>query len=108
MIEWDYVVDVDGTLCTAIDRDYVNAIPNMRVINHVNSLVKAGFSVLLYTARGQLSHKGNLESIELNVKPIIIEWLNKHNVLYTDLQMGKPYAKYGYIDDKAISVQDIT
>lgn len=96
------VIDVDDTILTTFNRDYVNSTPHQDVINIINRLHRNGWHVTLYTARGQLSMNGDLEKIETEVRPILEEWLEKHDVRYDVLLMGKPYANTYYVDDKAL------
>jgi capsule biosynthesis phosphatase len=95
------VVDIDDTICTTINRDYDNAIPHTEIIEKLNTLYRNGWEIVYYTARGQLSLNENLEEIKRLKIPEIRAWLNKHNVFYHDLIVGKPYGTY-YIDDKAL------
>lgn len=50
------------------------------------------------------TYNGNIGKINANTLPIIIEWLNKHNVPYDEIHIGKPWCGLNgfYIDDKAI------
>lgn len=96
------VIDVDDTILTTINRDYVNSIPHEDIIQVINNLYDKGWNVILYTARGQLSMKGDLKKIEKKVRPILEDWLKRNEVKYTELLMGKPYANTYYVDDKAL------
>lgn len=50
------------------------------------------------------TYQGNVGKININTLPVIIEWLNKHNVPYDEVIVGKPWCGTDgfYIDDKAI------
>lgn len=50
------------------------------------------------------TYQGDIEKIEHNTLPIIVEWLDKHKVPYDDIVIGKPWCGYDgfYVDDKAI------
>lgn len=95
------VVDVDDTISTHTDRDYVNAIPHLEIISKLNNLYDQGWNIIYFTARGQVSCSGDLELIEQTKGPTLRAWLKKHGVKYHELRFGKPVAVY-YIDDKAI------
>ena len=40
----------------------------------------------------------------MNTLPVIIDWLDKHNVPYDEIYVGKPWCGFEgfYVDDKAI------
>ena len=96
------VIDVDDTICTTKNRDYYNAEPIQPVIDVINKLYDEGWEIILYTARGQLSYDGNQARIEIEVRPILAGWLERNNVNYSTLKMGKPFSTSVYVDDKAI------
>ena len=98
-------VDVDDTISTTYNRDYVNSLPIEGMIEKLNKLYLEGWEVIYFTARGQLSTGYNIAEIERTRRPVLEAWLKKHNVLYTQLIMGKPFADY-YIDDKAMTPDD--
>lgn len=102
----DYVIDIDGTFCTAKRKtgwdspDYANAEPDRDFIHAMQHLHDLGYTIILFTARGQLSRGGDMHRIENEVRPILEDWLQRHDVPYDHLVMGKPWARYAYIDDK--------
>lgn len=95
------VVDVDDTISTHINRDYENAIPHKEMIQKLNDLYDAGWDIIYFTARGQVSCDGDLEKIEKERGPILRDWMKRNDVRYTQLKFGKPIGVY-YIDDKAL------
>lgn len=100
-----YVVDVDGTICKAPpSRNYSKCEPIPEVILKVNKLYEEGNTIILHTARGQLSTKGNKFKIETDVREILVDWLDSYGVKYHELVMCKPYGDH-YIDDKAMSIE---
>jgi len=108
-----FVIDVDGTICEAQKPegsdsfDYANALPIQPVIEKIRELHDVGHSIILFTARGMRTYRGDREAIEIVVRPILEEWLEKHNVPYDELIMGKPWGKnVYYIDDRALSPAD--
>ena len=97
------IVDVDDTiLVTTVKRDYYNSTPIPRMIKKLNDLFDAGFEIVYFTARGQISKEGDLARIEEEVRPDLEDWMDRHGVKRTELIMGKPYGDY-YIDDKAMT-----
>lgn len=50
------------------------------------------------------TYEGNVGKINVNTLPVLIEWLNKNNIPYDEIYMGKPWCgtEGFYVDDKAI------
>lgn len=102
----DLVVDVDGTICTTIDRDYENSIPHEDVIEALFRARELGWKIILQTARGQISKQGDQDEIQRSVKPTLERWLQKHGVPYDELHTGKAWARKWYVDDKAMKPEE--
>lgn len=96
------IVDIDETLCFVINRDFVNAIPNQKVIDKVNEYFDNGYEVIISTARGQKSCKTPQEMVDKYFK-ITSDWLNKAGVKYHKLEIGYKQNADLYVDDKAIT-----
>ena len=99
MIMRIYCFDLDNTLCTSKDDNYLISEPLQDRIDKVNELFKAGNKIIISTARGSLTGKDWKEHTELQ----LASW----KVNYHELWLGKPYADYS-IDDKAIKDSDFT
>lgn len=99
------VFDVDDTISKTENGDYINAIPDIEVINKINDLYNQGFEIYLYTSRGMLSCNNDINKAEIKNKDILISWLNNNNVKYNEIIFGKPLADL-YVDDKAMNIQD--
>lgn len=98
------IVDLDGTITTADTSDYANVSPNLDVIERLKEYRDKGFTITISTARNMRTYKGNVGKINIHTLPVITEWLEKHNVPYDEILVGKPWCgKEGfYIDDRAI------
>jgi len=50
------------------------------------------------------THNNSVGLINAKTLPIIIEWLNRHEIPYDEIHVGKPWcgSEGFYIDDKAI------
>ncbi|WP_394261568.1 HAD-IIIC family phosphatase [Moraxella boevrei] len=98
------IFDLDDTICTTKNGDYKNSIPNNDLIKKMQEYHKQGFEIVISTSRNMRSYEGNLGKINKNTLPIIIEWLDKHDVPYDEIYMAKPWCGFEgfYIDDKAI------
>ena len=98
------VIDVDNTICFVYNRDFVNALPNIEVIDKINSLYDEGWEIYLFTARGDNSCK-TLEEKEAKYFNVTSNWLKNNGVKYHRLMFGKPNGDY-YIDDKNLSIKE--
>lgn len=99
------IVDLDGTL-TVDDKnkEYPDKLPDINMIETLREYQSNGFEITIFTARNMRSLNGDVEMIKQKTLPIIIEWLNYHNVPYDDIIVGKPWCgdEGFYIDDRAI------
>ena len=100
-----YVFDVDDTICRHKNRDYANAEPIVPDIDKIRELRENGCTIVLYTARGQVSCKGDISLIEERNRDILETWLKRHDVPYDKLLFGKPLGDF-YVDDKAVNLED--
>lgn len=98
------IVDLDGTLTKANTSDYKNVLPRKEVIEQLWNYKRQGFSIVISTARNMRTYKGNVGKINLHTLPIITEWLDKYNVPFDEVLVGKPWCGNDgfYIDDRAI------
>lgn len=100
------VIDMDGTICTQVEReDYEKAEPRLEVIRKVNQLWMDGWDVIVFTARGMTSLRGDVGAIEQKYRKMTEEWLDNHRVCYTKVIFGKPSADV-YVDDKGQSIEE--
>ncbi len=100
------VMDVDGTLCEIKPPHltYADVAPNADVVARLREYRAAGFYVILATARNMNSYDGNIGLITANTAKTLLAWLDKHDIPYDELHVGKPWAGKGgfYVDDKAV------
>ena len=98
------IIDLDDTICSTKNGDYENSIPKEEVIKKIKEYKKLGFEIIIYTSRNMRTYKGNVDLIKANTLPIIIKWLEKFDVPYDQIIVGKPWPSFGgfYVDDKAI------
>ena len=98
------IIDLDDTICSTKNGDYVNSIPKEKVIKKIKEYKNLGFEIIIYTSRNMRTYKGNVDLIKANTLPIIIRWLEKFDVPYDQIIVGKPWPSFGgfYVDDKAI------
>ncbi|WP_305373743.1 HAD-IIIC family phosphatase [Photobacterium leiognathi] len=98
------VVDLDGTLTQADTSDYKNVKPRKEIIENLYTYKEKGFEIVIFTARNMRTHNGNIGKINIHTLPLIIEWLDRYNVPYDEVIVGKPWCGHDgfYIDDRAI------
>jgi capsule biosynthesis phosphatase len=100
------VIDLDGTICEhKIDDNelYSNLKPKFEVVSRLIEYKKKGYLITIFTARGMRTYSSNIEMIEKNTLPIIKFWLDKWQVPYDEIIIGKPWCGDGfYIDDRSI------
>ena len=65
---------------------------------------KMGFDIVISTSRNMRTYEGNVGKINVHTLPTIIEWLERHNVPYDEIHVGKPWCGFEgfYVDDKSI------
>lgn len=98
------IVDLDGTITKADTNDYINVSPNLEVIKQLRHYKELGYSITIHTARNMRTYKGNVGKINIFTLPIITTWLEKHQVPFDEILVGKPWCGHDgfYIDDRAI------
>jgi capsule biosynthesis phosphatase len=99
------ICDFDDTISTTNNKDWVNSKPDNSVVEKINFLYDNGWQIIILTARGQLSCKGDYELADKKYRNQIEKWLNKYGVKYHKLSFQK-YLGFYYVDDKNISIKD--
>jgi glycerol-3-phosphate cytidylyltransferase len=89
-----YCFDLDETLCaTPSTRIYADAVPYLKMIEHLNALHDSGHHITIYTARGSTSG--------INYNELTVSQLSSWGVKY-DLLIDKGKPSYDvFVDDKA-------
>lgn len=97
-------MDLDETICSTLAGDYKNSIPKLDIIQKLKDYKNNGFEIVISTSRNMRTYEGNIGKITANTLPIIIEWLQKHDVPFDEIYVGKPWCGFEgfYVDDKAI------
>ncbi|MCL1056398.1 HAD-IIIC family phosphatase [Shewanella gelidimarina] len=98
------IVDLDGTLTMADTSNYPEVAPRQEVIDRLKEYQNNGFEIVISTARNMRTFEGNIGKINIHTLPIITAWLDKHQVPYDEILVGKPWCGHEgfYIDDRAI------
>ncbi|EIO3937740.1 capsular biosynthesis protein [Vibrio vulnificus] len=98
------VMDLDGTLTMANTSDYRNVLPRKNVVKKLKEYKEMGYSITIFTARNMRTYEGNLGKINIYTLPIITEWLDRYDIPYDEIIVGKPWCGHDgfYVDDRAI------
>ena len=105
------VIDLDETLTLADERSgYAGKPPNLPVIERLRDYKAAGFEIIIQTARNMRSFENSIGKINAHTLPVIIEWLQRHNVPYDEIHVGKPWCgtEGFYVDDRAVRPSEFT
>jgi len=76
----------------------------------MNEYKKKGFEIILFTSRNMRTYDGNIGKINKNTLPTLMTWLEKNEVPYDEIYVGKPWCGFEgfYVDDKAIRPSEFT
>ena len=94
--------DIDGVICNNTWGKYENAIPNMQAIKKINELYEQKFIIKLYTARFMGRNNEKVSKVYQTGFEFTKQQLEKWNIKYHELIMGKPSYDI-IIDDKSIN-----
>jgi capsule biosynthesis phosphatase len=98
------IVDLDGTITLGDSNNYREVSPNLTLIECLREYKAIGFEIVISTARNMRTYEGIVGKINIHTLPTIVEWLDKHEVPYDEIIVGKPWCGFDgfYIDDKSI------
>lgn len=99
------VMDLDGTI-TREDASvgYSDKEPDMAVVERIREYKNNGFDIIICSARNMRTYGNSVGKITAHTLPVIIEWLNRHDIPYDEIHIGKPWCgtEGFYVDDRAI------
>lgn len=100
------VMDVDGTICPIKrpEEKYEDLVPHPQVVETMREYRRRGFYLILYSSRNMNSFSGNVGLLTARTAKTMLAWLDRHDIPYDELHLGKPWAGRGgfYVDDRAI------
>ena len=100
------IFDVDGTLCPIKEKneEYIDLIPNNKMIEKLKEYKKQGAKIVLFSSRNMNTYNGNIGLINANTAVTMREWLDKWNIPYDEIIFGKPWPGHKglYIDDRTV------
>lgn len=98
------VIDVDGVLAKKDGGSYEHRDVDEVVLDRLRRYKEQDFDIILYTSRNMRTYNGRIGSINANTAPILLDWLEEHDIPYDEIYFGKPWCGYEgfYVDDRAI------
>lgn len=98
------IMDLDDTITSNFDGDYSSVGVNRDVVEKLKEYKKNGFEIVINTSRNMRTYDGNVGKINANTLPIILSWLDEHEIPYDEIYTGKPWCGFEgfYVDDKSI------
>jgi capsule biosynthesis phosphatase len=98
------IIDLDDTICRTKDGNYRDSVPVAGVVERLRDYKSVGFEIVIHTSRNMRTFEGNVGKISAHTLPVIIEWLQNHEVPYDEIHVGKPWCGFEgyYVDDRAI------
>ncbi|QDG36255.1 capsular biosynthesis protein [Alteromonas mediterranea] len=104
------VLDIDGTITIDSDKPYSEKPVNEQFVKQMNEYKRMGFEIILFTSRNMRTYDGNIGKINKNTLPTLMTWLEKNEVPYDEIYVGKPWCGFDgfYVDDKAIRPSEFT
>ncbi|RWO35484.1 MAG: capsular biosynthesis protein [Mesorhizobium sp.] len=104
------VIDLDGTLSVDSELPYSERIPNMAVVKKLREYHALGFNIVVHSSRNMRTYSGQIGKINVHTLPYIVEWLNRHDVPFDEIIVGKPWCETAgfYVDDRAVRPSEFT
>lgn len=104
------IMDLDNTISKNLTGNYAEATPVTDVIERMRQYKELGFEIVIFSSRNMRTYEGNIGKINANTLPIIIAWLNKHNVPYDEIYVGKVWCgnEGFYVDDRAVRPREFS
>lgn len=104
------IMDLDNTISKNITGNYAEATPVTEVIEKMRKYKDLGFEIVIFSSRNMRTYEGNIGKINANTLPIMIEWLNKYNVPYDEIHVGKVWCgnEGFYVDDRAVRPREFS
>ncbi|WP_296598576.1 HAD hydrolase family protein [Phenylobacterium sp.] len=105
------VFDLDGTL--ALDEPglgYADRRPNLELVAKLREYRALGFEIVICSARNMRTHQNSIGKINALTLPVILAWLDRHEIPYDEVHVGKPWCgtEGFYVDDKAVRPSEFT
>lgn len=97
------MVDLDGTICYTKKEGerYEDVLPLPGAVESLKALKARGYYIIIATARNMRTYAGNLGQVNKAQAGLITNWLERYEIPYDELYLGKAHVDY-FIDDKNI------
>jgi len=98
------VIDLDGTITAHETSNYEDVAPNLRVIEALRRYKADGFEIVIFSSRNMRTYEGEVGKINIHTLPVIMAWLERHDVPHDQVIVGKPWCGFEgfYVDDKTV------
>jgi capsule biosynthesis phosphatase len=99
------VIDLDDTLTEPnCPLPYADKTPNAAVAARLREYKAMGFEIAIQTARNMRTYENSIGKINAHTLPVIIDWLNRNDIPFDEIHVGKPWcgAEGFYVDDRAV------
>lgn len=98
------IVDLDGTLTEESDRPYSEKLPNLLMVEKLREYQAASYEIVVFTSRNMRTYQGQVGKINVHTLPVILDWLERHDVPHDEVIVGKPWCGFDgfYIDDRCV------
>jgi len=97
-----FCFDLDNTICKTSSNLYKKSTPIKSAINIINKLFDKGHKIIIFTARGMGTYKGDIKKVKKKYYKFTFNQLQNWKVKFHKLYLGKPSYDY-IIDDKSIN-----
>lgn len=100
-------IDLDKTLCflKKPNEEYIDVLPLPNAVETMKAFKERGYYLIVFTARGMATCDGKIGLINKVRVPVMVEWLNKHEIPFDEIVIGKPHCDF-FIDDKNIEFKN--
>jgi capsule biosynthesis phosphatase len=98
------VIDLDGTITAHETSSYEDVAPNLQVIEALRRYKSDGFEIVIFSSRNMRTYEGEVGKINIHTLPVIMAWLERHDVPHDQVIVGKPWCGFEgfYVDDKTV------
>ena len=99
------VIDLDGTLAEILaEVPYAERRPVAEVVQALRRYAAQGFEIVIHSSRNMRTHQGSIGKINALTLPVIVAWLDRHQIPYDEIVVGKPWCGTDgfYVDDRAV------
>ena len=97
--------DLDGVICHTNKNDYLNSLPNKKMIKEVNKLYEKKFYIKIFTARFMGRNNENVNKAKKQGYAFTKKQIENWGLKFHKLILGKPSYDI-FIDDKCYNVKD--